>query len=162
MVKRELFRQKNLNFKIYFVVFYFLFSLASAKQKSQIYARFKTVKCSMTSKTFNANYTCSIKPYNRYIAKLNVLLHFDVLTHQIIVSFVTKISNFFFVVFVNFFVVFVNFLKILGNFQKFFQFLSNFKYFPSFVSSTQQSCISNQQAQLIVSLSTKLSTFAII
>ena len=79
-------QKKLLNFKSLFLLFYFLIVAVFARQKTPQYARFKTVKCSISNKTFNPNYTCTIKAYNRYVAKLNVLLHFDVLTHSIIVS----------------------------------------------------------------------------
>ncbi|KAL7011546.1 hypothetical protein ACKWTF_014313 [Chironomus riparius] len=47
-------------------------------------ARFRTVKCTSSNKTFNANITCSIKAYDRYAAKLTVLVNFDVKTYQIL------------------------------------------------------------------------------
>lgn len=57
-----------------------------AKQKPQVLARFKTVKCFGSNKTFNANLTCSIKAYSRNTAKLTVLVNFDVETNQILVQ----------------------------------------------------------------------------
>ena len=71
--------------KILIFLIYISIAVTLTKQKPPIMARYKDVKCSSSNKTFNANITCSIKAYSRYVSKLTVLVNFDVKTYQILV-----------------------------------------------------------------------------
>jgi hypothetical protein len=68
------------------VIIFLSAKMINAKQKSPVYARFKNVRCTSSRKTFISNYTCSIKAYNRFVAKLSVLVNFEVPTYQAFVN----------------------------------------------------------------------------
>jgi len=76
---------KENKLKILIFLIYFVIPMIAVRQKTPIIARFKNVKCSSSNKTFNANITCSVKAYDRNVAKLTVLVNFDVKTYQIMV-----------------------------------------------------------------------------
>ena len=82
---------KNFNFLIFLI--YFVIPVILVKQKPPIIARFRATRCSSSNKTFNANITCSVKAYDRYVAKLTVLVNFDIKTYQIMVCFSQKIHR---------------------------------------------------------------------
>jgi len=86
--------KKLKNLKILIFLIYFVIPVILVKQKPPIIARFKTTRCSSSNKTFNANITCSVKAYDRYVAKLTVLVNFDVATYQALVRIFGYKDNF--------------------------------------------------------------------
>ncbi|KAL7011547.1 hypothetical protein ACKWTF_014314 [Chironomus riparius] len=64
------------------IILLFCILINCSRDKPQEFARFKSVKCIASNKTFGSNYTCRIRPYNRYVAKLTILVDFRVPTHD--------------------------------------------------------------------------------
>ena len=80
-------------FKHFSIFLFFCILISFAKEKPQEYAKFKSVKCIASNKSLSSNYTCRIKPYNRFIAKLTILVDIRVPTYDIFVGRFLKTFN---------------------------------------------------------------------